>query len=158
MESLVADITYILASLNEVLSSAIIILAFSLFVYMFIHSLRSSVGRIFAALLACMCFTYAGDVALFKVDNLADAIPWLKFQWIGIAFIPAVYLHFADALLRTTNAPSSRRRFAVGIAYFFGFLLFERPALTVESQRSWHSLLLWLSTVNAGLSNRVFGA
>ncbi|HXV97376.1 MAG TPA: histidine kinase N-terminal 7TM domain-containing protein [Anaerolineae bacterium] len=109
---------------NQVISSAITILAFSLLVYMLIHNLRSSVGRSFAALLACMCFAYAGDVALFRVDNLAAAIPWLKFQWIGIAFLPAAYLHFADALLRTTNAPSLRRRFAVWIAYFFGLLVF----------------------------------
>jgi hypothetical protein len=123
MEVLIKNITDVISLLNEILSSAIVILAFSLFVYMFTHNLRSAVGRSFAALLACMCFTYAGDIALFKVDNLADAIPWLKFQWIGIAFIPAAYLHFADALLRTTNAPSTRRRFAVGTAYFFGFLL-----------------------------------
>jgi hypothetical protein len=109
--------------LNEILSSAIIILAFSLFVYMFIHNLRNAVGRGFAAILACVCFTYAGDVALFSVNSLEAALPWLRFQWIGIAFLPAAYLHFADALLRTTNAPSPRRRFAVGIAYFFGFLL-----------------------------------
>ncbi|MCL4302483.1 MAG: hypothetical protein KJ077_42735 [Anaerolineae bacterium] len=116
--------THILAGLNQILSSAITILAFSLLVYMLIHNLRSSVGRSFAALLACMCFAYAGDVALFRVDNLAAAIPWLKFQWIGIAFLPAAYLHFADALLRTTNAPSLRRRFAVWMAYLFGLLVF----------------------------------
>jgi len=118
------DSTRILAGLNQILSSAIVILAFSLLVYMLIHNLRSSVGRSFAALLACMCFAYAGDVALFRVSNLTEAIPWLKFQWIGIAFLPAAYLHFADALLRTTNAPSLRRRFAVWIAYFFGLLVF----------------------------------
>lgn len=117
------DITYFFARINEVLSSAIIILSFSLFVYMFTINLKSSVGRSFATILACMCFTYAGDVALFKIDSLEAAIPWLKFQWIGIAFLPAAYLHFSDALLRTTNALSSRRRLAVGIAYFFGFLL-----------------------------------
>lgn len=116
--------THILAGLNQILSSAITILAFSLLIYMLIHNLRSSVGRSFAALLACMCFAYAGDVALFRVDNLAAAIPWLKFQWIGIAFLPAAYLHFADALLRTTNAPSLRRRFAVWMAYLFGLLVF----------------------------------
>jgi hypothetical protein len=116
--------THILAGLNQILSSAIAILAFSLLVYMLIHNLRSSVGRSFAALLGCMCFAYAGDVALFRVDNLAAAIPWLKFQWIGIAFLPAAYLHFADALLRTTNAPSLRRRFAVWTAYLFGLLVF----------------------------------
>ena len=114
---------YIFIRINEILSSAITILAFSLFVYMFIHNVRSSVGRGFAVILACVSFTYAGDVALLNVNSLAAAIPWLKFQWIGIAFLPAAYLHFADALLRTTNAPSPRRRFAVGLAYFFGFLL-----------------------------------
>ncbi len=124
MKIITADLTYILTGLNQVLSSAITILAFSLLVYMLIHNLRSSVSRSFAALLACMCFAYAGDVALFRVDNLAAAIPWLKFQWIGIAFLPAAYLHFADALLRTTNAPSLRRRFAVWVAYFFGLLVF----------------------------------
>lgn len=124
MEIITADLTHVLAGLNQILSSAITILAFSLLVYMLIHNLRSSVGRSFAALLACMCFAYAGDVALFRVDNLAAAIPWLKFQWIGIAFLPAAYLHFADALLRTTNAPSLRRRFAVWMAYLFGLLVF----------------------------------
>ena len=90
---------------------------------MLLHNLRNSVGRGFAALLACVCFTYAGDVALFNIDTLPSAAFWLKFQWVGIAFMPAAYLHFADALLRMTNALSSRRRFTVLIAYFFGFIL-----------------------------------
>jgi len=124
MEALISlSPTQIFARLNEVLSSAIIILAFSLLTYIFIYNLRSSIGRGFAVLLACMCFTYVGDVALFKVNDAAGALPWLKFQWIGIAFIPAAYLHFSDVLLRTTNAISSRRRFAVYVAYVFGFVL-----------------------------------
>lgn len=123
MESVLTNPTYILGRLNELLSSAIVILAFSLFVYMFAYNVRSSLGRAFAVLLACVCFTYAGDVALFKVSNLDEAKFWLQFQWIGIAFMPAAYLHFSDVLLRTTNAISARRRFAVLVAYFFGFLL-----------------------------------
>jgi hypothetical protein len=123
MEMPIISATDILIRLNEILSSAIVILAFALFAYMFTYNLRSSVGRGFAALLACMCFTYVGDVALFQVNDLNSATHWLWFQWIGIAFTPAAYLHFADALLRMTNAPSLRRRFAVYIAYFFGFLL-----------------------------------
>ncbi len=114
---------YLLTGLNQLLSSAITILTFSLLVYMITRNLRSSLGRAFAVLLACVCFTYAGDVAIFRIKNMPDAIPWLKFQWIGIAFTPAAYLHFADVLLRTTNAHSSRRRVAVVMAYFFGFLL-----------------------------------
>jgi hypothetical protein len=123
MEVAGITLTNILIRLNEALSSAIVILAFSLFVYTFTHNLRSSLGRGFAVLLACMCFAYASDVALFKVNSLETALPWLKFQWIGIAFIPAAYLHFSDALLRVTKAVSLRRRFAVIIAYIFGFLL-----------------------------------
>ncbi|MCG3211345.1 MAG: hypothetical protein FOGNACKC_04989 [Anaerolineae bacterium] len=123
MDDIFSNPTLIFARLNEVISSAIVILAFSLFVYTFTTNLKSAVGRAFAILLACMCFTYAGDVALFKVDNLTAAIPWLKFQWIGIAFIPAAYLHFSDELLRLTNAVSSRRRVTVFIAYIFGLVL-----------------------------------
>jgi hypothetical protein len=123
MEILTLNITGIFIRLNEILSSAIIILAFSLFSYMFTYNLRSAIGRSFAALLACMCFTYVGDVALFQVSDPTSGINWLKFQWIGIAFTPAAYLHFSDALLRMINAPSLRRRVAVFIAYFFGFLL-----------------------------------
>ncbi len=117
------EIPHIFARLNEILSAAIIILAFSLCAYMLVYNWRSAIGRAFTVLLACMCFTYVGDVALFKVDNAIQAIPWLKFQWIGIAFIPAAYLHFADVVLRATNAVSSRRRFAVYVAYLFGFVL-----------------------------------
>lgn len=123
MDALFTNPTYVFAALNELLTSAIIILAFSLFVYTFAYNIRSAIGRAFAVLLACMCFTYAGDVALFKVTSIEDAVPWLQFQWIGIAFTPAAYLHFSDVLLRATNAISSRRRFAVIVAYFFGFLL-----------------------------------
>lgn len=123
MVDILSNPTLIFARLNEVLSSAIVILAFSLFVYTFTTNLKSSIGRAFAVLLACVCFTYAGDVALFKVDSVEAAIPWLKFQWIGIAFIPAAYLHFSDALLRVTNTVSSRRRFTVVVAYVFGLVL-----------------------------------
>ncbi len=123
MEILFNDPTNLLASLNQILSAAIIILAFALCAYLLIYNFGNGVAQAFAALLACVCFTYVGDVALLNVADVEGAIPWLKFQWIGIAFIPAAYLHFADALLRMTNALSSRRRFTVGVAYFYGFIL-----------------------------------
>ncbi|RME47929.1 MAG: hypothetical protein D6796_07045 [Caldilineae bacterium] len=105
---------------NQILASFTLILAFSLLVFIVAYNRRSAIGRAFAILLGCMCFTYAGDVALFQVDSLAAAVPWLKFQWVGIAFIPAAYLHFSDALLRTTNAFSRLRRAAVVGGYVLG--------------------------------------
>ena len=117
------NIVSLLSSLNRALSSAIVILAFALLVYILTHNLRSSVARSFSALIACVCITYLGDVALFETTSLEAAVTWLKIQWIGIAFIPAAYLHFSDALLRTTNSVSKLRRWAVRTGYLIGLLL-----------------------------------
>lgn len=123
MEIFEGNIVNLLSSLNRALSSAIVILAFSLLVYVLTHNLRSSVARSFSALIACVCITYAGDVALFETTSLGAAIPWLKIQWIGIAFTPAAYLHFSDALLRTTNSLSRLRRWTVRGGYLIGLFL-----------------------------------
>jgi hypothetical protein len=113
-----------LAFANLILSSAIVIIAFSLLVYILTHNLRSAVARSFCALIAFVTVVYVGDVALPRIETLEAAIPWLRFQWLGIAFVPAAYLHFSDALLRTTNLSSPWRRRAVLASYFIGALLF----------------------------------
>jgi hypothetical protein len=113
-----------LAFANLILSSAIVIIAFSLLVYILTHNLRSAVARSFCALIAFVTIVYVGDVALPRIETLEEAIPWLRFQWLGIAFVPAAYLHFSDALLRTTNLTSPWRRRAVPAGYIIGALLF----------------------------------
>ena len=118
------DLTSILAFANLILSSAIVIIAFSLLVYILTHNLRSAVARSFCALIAFVTVVYMGDVALPKIETLEAAIPWLRFQWLGIAFVPAAYLHFSDALLRTTNLTSPWRRRAVLASYLISALLF----------------------------------
>lgn len=118
------DLPAILAFANLILSSAIVIIAFSLLVYILTHNLRSAVARSFCALIAFVTIVYVGDVALPKIETLEAAIPWLRFQWLGIAFVPAAYLHFSDALLRTTNLTSPWRRRAVLASYLISALLF----------------------------------
>jgi hypothetical protein len=110
---------------NMVVSSAIIIFSFSLLLYLFTRNLRDNVARSFSILLTFVTIIYVGDVFLQRVDAFADAVIWLKFKWIGIAFIPAAYLHFSDAVLRSTNAYSRRRGIAVIISYLLSatFLL-----------------------------------
>ncbi len=119
---------FLLAALalgNIIFSSAIIIVSFSLVLYLFTNNRHNIVARAFSALLACLTIVYIGDVFLQRVGVFSDAITWLKFKWIGIAFVPAAYLHFSDALLRTTHAYSIRRRLAVRLAYLISgtFLL-----------------------------------
>ncbi len=117
---------------NMILSSAIIIVAFSLFLYLAANNFRHPVARSFSALLAFLTIIYIGDVFLQRVEggSFADAVIWLKFKWIGIAFIPATYMHFSDALLRSTNAYSRRRRAAVALSYVASGTFLVLVALT----------------------------
>ena len=114
-----------LALTNLILTSAIVITSFSLLAYILVYNLRSSVARAFSALLATVLIVYFGDLILFTAKDPAAAERWLRFQWVGIAFIPAAYLHFSDTLLRTTNVHSAWRRTLARAGYFVsaGFLL-----------------------------------
>lgn len=123
MLKIIINLDYFLNFANLILSSAIVITAFSLLVYIFTHNLRSAVARSFCALITFVIVVYAGDVVLSKVETLEAAVFWLKFQWVGIAFVPAAYLHFSDALLRTTNASSRLRRISVYVSYVIGLAL-----------------------------------
>ncbi|NUQ38724.1 MAG: hypothetical protein HUU23_13210 [Caldilineales bacterium] len=90
-----------------VLSSAILILSFSLFAYILTFNLHSRVGRAFAALLLGVIIVYSGDVVLPRAGWQEE---WLRFQWLGIALVPAGYLHFTRAvLLATWLQPDSPR-------------------------------------------------
>lgn len=117
--------------LNLILSVANLILAFSLVVYILTHNLLSSVARTFATLMVFVSVVYGSDIILMN-NGLSDQVihAWLKFQWVGIALVPAAYLHFSDALLRTTNASSTRRRIAVLSSYLIGWLFVFLALLT----------------------------
>lgn len=114
---------------NRVLAATIVLTSFSLLIYLLTHNFRSQVARAFCALLGFVLIVYAGDVVLYAVSTPAAAVRWLKFQWIGIAYVPAAYLHLSDALLHSTNLRSRWRRIAVLLSYaastfFLGLALF----------------------------------
>ncbi len=120
------DLSAILSSCNLILSSAIVITAFSLLIYILAHNLGSEVARAFCALLAFVIVVYVGDVVLLLLygGGSPSAVAfWLKFQWIGIALVPAAYLHFSDALLRTTNAFAVWRRLSILVSYLISLIL-----------------------------------
>lgn len=117
MMALMVDWTSILSFANLILSSAIVIIAFSLLIYILSHNLTSAVARSFGAILACVMIVYAGDVIVALIEDLDMAIPWLRFQWVGIAMLPAVYLHFSDAILRITSSRTLGRRILVFLSY-----------------------------------------
>jgi hypothetical protein len=114
---------------NQVLAATVVLTSFSLLVYLLTHNMRSQVAWAFCALLAFVLIVYAGDVILYEVRTEEATVRWLRFQWIGIAFVPAAYLHLSDAVLRTTNLRSRWRWIAVLLSYaastvFLGMMLF----------------------------------
>jgi hypothetical protein len=120
-----------LATLNQILTAGIVITAFSLLLYALTFNLRDRVARVFAALQAFVTVVYFGDVVASTLSAASQAEPWLRAQWIGIAFVPVAYLHFSDALLATTGQPSrGRRRTAIRILYLTGAVFLVVAAFT----------------------------
>jgi len=123
-------ITSVLSLGNQVLAAANVIIGFSLLAYVLSHNLRSPAARAFSALLAFITLVYVGDILVANVISPPLTLLWLRFQWLGIAFVPAACLHFSDALLQTTNSVSSWRRVAVSASYAVGLVSFVLAAAT----------------------------
>ncbi len=119
-----ALITAILDFGNLILASANVIIGFSLFLYILLFNSRSAVARAFCALEAFITLVYIVDVGMTEIGTPVAASIWLRLQWLGIAFVPAAYLHFSDALLRTTVGVSRWRRVGVFLTYLLGFVAF----------------------------------
>ena len=113
----------LLQLINVVLASGIVIFSSALLLYLIIYNPRNNVARMFAVLLACVLVTYLVDLALFDVEDLDTAAPWLRVQWLGIGFAPAAYLGFSNALLATTSARSRLRDLAVRISFLLSAML-----------------------------------
>ena len=107
--------TELLAFLSILSSSIVVIISFSLLAYTLTYNFRSGVAQFYAILLACVMITYASEVALSRVNSAASANNWLRFQWLGIALLPASYYLFSIAVLRTTNYRVRRRRIVAAI-------------------------------------------
>jgi hypothetical protein len=113
---------------NEAITATTVIIAASLLLYNLSHNLRDRVVRASSVVLACVTAAYIGSVfiVLGSGNPFAQTEAWLRFQWIGIAFIPAGMFHLSDTLLETTGVISrGRRKRIVRILYLYGifFLL-----------------------------------
>jgi len=103
MIEILTDATRLLAFANVLVLSTVVILAFSLLAYSFTYSFRVSVARRFSLVLACIMIVYASEVAVARVISPTAAEAWLRFEWLGIALMPAAYYLFSLGVLATTN-------------------------------------------------------
>jgi hypothetical protein len=111
------SLTTIIIFVNSLLSIGIAVTAFALLIYIVRYNWRSPVARAFSVMLTCVMFVSMGDAVIFRVVEPAWVELWLRLQWLGIALVPAAYLHFSDEVLRTTNSFSRLRQAAVIGAY-----------------------------------------
>ncbi len=105
-------------ALGQIMTAGVAITALSLFFYALSFNLRDRVARSFAIILLCVVVVFASE-ALESSATAPRVIDFfLRFEWVGIVYLPAGYLHLSDALLVTVGRPSrGRRRLAVRLMY-----------------------------------------
>jgi hypothetical protein len=113
-----------LAQTNVLLTSAILITGLGLLLYILSFNRQSDVPRAFATLLGCVIVVYIVDLILFAVKSFDQAAPWLRLQWLGIAFAPPAYFYFSTLLLRTTNVRYRYENLGIRLSYLLGATVF----------------------------------
>lgn len=111
--------------INQLLTAGIAITAFSLLLYALTFNLRDRVARSFALILICIVIVFVGDAISSVVSSNQMLQFWLQLEWVGIAFLPACYYQFSEALLVTTGQPLRGSQWWItGLLYLisFGFL------------------------------------
>src|SRR3972149_588357 len=84
-----------LETLNQLLTAAIAISAFSLLLYALAFNLRDRVARSFALILVCVVIVFVGDAIGSVTNSLEELTFWLRIEWVGIVFLPPAYLLFS---------------------------------------------------------------
>jgi hypothetical protein len=111
--------TILLEQANQLLSAAVLIVTFSLLAYIVLQNWRSDIARALLMLLAGVVVVYSGDILL-PLANRSSTMEFLgRAQWLGIAIVPAAYIHLANGLLALTErkAQSVAARPLVYLAY-----------------------------------------
>lgn len=85
--------------MNELLIAAVLIVSFSLLSYITLQNRRSDTARALGVMLASVVIVNGGDVLLHRDVSPATTQLLLRAQWLGIALVPAAYLHLANALM-----------------------------------------------------------
>lgn len=111
-------------AISQILTAGIAVTAFSLLLYALAFNLRDRVARTFAIIMFFIMIVFTSEAIASNETSPVLIDFFLRLQWVGIAFLPAAYLHFSDGLLATTGKPSRwRRRLAVRLTYL-GSLVF----------------------------------
>ncbi len=119
-----------LALLNDILEAVIVIFGSAVVLYNLRRSLRDPVMRAFCALIFFVIVAFLAELLVSRTIVSASVERFLRFQWLGIALVPAAQFHLSSALLSTTGALPNRRRFLVPLGYLLGLAFLVLALLT----------------------------
>lgn len=109
MNLVLAGLTPFFEFASHIMTAGVAITALSLLFYAFTFNLRDRVARLFAAILLCVLVVFGteGLASLSTSPSLVEAL--LRAQWLGLVFLPPLYLHFSQVLLSVTGKAAGRR-------------------------------------------------
>ena len=113
-----------LALLNDILEAVIIIFGSAVVLYNLGRSARDPVMRAFCALVTFVVIAYLAELLISRTIVSTSVEGFLRFQWVGIALVPAAQFHLSDALLSTTGASPNRRKILMPLGYMIGIIFF----------------------------------
>ena len=124
-----------LALLNGILEAVIVIFGSAVVLYNLDRAVKEPVIRAFCALIIFVVIAYLAELLVSRTIVSASVEGFLRFQWVGIALVPAAQFHLSSTLLSTTGALPNRRRFLVPLGYlsgivFLAFALFSELLVT----------------------------
>lgn len=93
----------LLIAANSVLTVGVGATAFALQLYLFFYNRKSQVARSFGGLLLCVIWVYLTDLMIGDGQNLQLTETLLRWQWLGIAFTPTLYLEFTRAIRKVVQ-------------------------------------------------------
>ncbi len=126
MEVLFSWLIAILKTISQILMAGVAITAFSMLLYAMTFNLHQKVARAFSLVMVCVVIIYTSESLASTITDPAALSFWLKTQWVGIIFLPPVYLQFSNSILATTGKPSKGKRLVAIIASYIiscGFLV-----------------------------------
>jgi hypothetical protein len=110
-------VTAILFALNDLLAAAVLIVTFSLLIYIALQNRFTAIARAICVLLFGVVVVFGGDVLLGEAQSESTIQFLLRAQWLGIVIVPAAYIQLADALLSHSGVVNRWRRWLVRGAY-----------------------------------------
>jgi hypothetical protein len=120
----------ILLYINGMLAAVVLIVAFSLCVYIVLHNWRQATARALCVLLLSVVVVYGGDVLIGRASRSETIQVLLRLQWLGIALVPAAYFHLARALAAANDLTAAPRRWPVVLGYIGSGLFFVMALYT----------------------------